>query len=182
MTRTGERIALMVVDLQIGMMDGVKFPPLVEHQALLAKAKALIAWARGGGHLVVFIRHDGQSAEALAPGAPGWPLHPALGRREDESVFSKSVGDAFSEPQLAGWLRNRGVERLVLLGAQTDQCVRETVNGALANGFAVTVASDAHGTWDWAGETAAQIIKRHNALYAAAGASVMTTDEIAARH
>src|SRR5665213_138135 len=138
----------MVVDLQVGMMDGVKFPPLVEHEALLAKAKTLIAWARGGGHLVVFIRHDGESAEALAPGAPGWPLHPDLGRREDEPVFSKCVGDAFSGTDLAAWLRGRGIERLVLLGAQTDQCVRETLNGALANGLAVTVASDAHATWD----------------------------------
>jgi nicotinamidase-related amidase len=152
----------------------------VEHQALLAKAKALIAWARDRRHLVVFIRHDGKDGEALEPGAPGWPLHPALGWREEEPVFSKSVGDAFSQSQLAGWLRSHGVGRLVLLGAQTDQCVRETVNGALANGFAVIVASDAHGTWDWAGETAAQIIKRHNALYAAAGALVTTTDEIVA--
>jgi len=109
MTRNGERIALMVVDLQIGMMDGVKFPPLVEHQALLAKAKALIAWARDRRHLVVFIRHDGKDGEALEPGAPGWPLHPALGWREEEPVFSKSVGDAFSQSQLAGWLRSHGV-------------------------------------------------------------------------
>ena len=52
------------------------------------------------------------------------------------------------------------------MGAQTDQCVAATVTGALKAGLKVTVVADAHGTWDWGGETADQIIARYNAAFA----------------
>ena len=172
--------ALLVIDLQVGMFDGVREPPLDDHERLLTRTKALIAWARERGHAVAFVRHDGAPGDGLAPGAPGWPVEPRLGQKADEPTFAKSVGDAFSRPELAAWLRERGVEDLVLAGAQTDQCVRATLDGALACGFRVTLAADAHGTWPWDGETAPQIIARHNALFADAGAKVVTTAEIVA--
>ena len=45
----------------------------------------------------------------------------------------------------------------------------------MARGLKVTVVGDAHSTWDWNGETAAQIIARHNAAFETAGARVVTT-------
>jgi nicotinamidase-related amidase len=172
--------ALLVIDLQVGMFDGVREPPLDDHERLLTRTKALIAWARERGHAVTFIRHDGTEGDGLAPGAPGWPVEPRLGQKGDEPTFAKSVGNAFSRPELAAWLRERGVEDLILAGAQTDQCVKATLDGALGCGFRVTLAADAHGTWPWDGETAPQIIARHNVLFAEAGASVLTTAEIVA--
>ncbi|HEY5106263.1 MAG TPA: cysteine hydrolase family protein [Caulobacteraceae bacterium] len=170
--------ALIVIDLQTGMLDGVKEPPLDDHHRLLANAKALIAWARRRGAPVAFIRHDGSPGDSLAPGEPGWPVHPALGQGPDEPTFSKSVGDAFTQPALEAWLRDRQIGEVILIGAQTNQCVQATVTGALAHGFNVTVAGDAHGTWDWDGETAPQIIARHNTMFADAGAKVLTTAQL----
>ncbi len=172
--------ALIVTDLQTGMLDGVKEPPLDDHHRLLANARALIAWARGCGAPVAFIRHDGRAGDSLAPGEPGWLVHKSLGQGPDEPTFSKSVGDAFSQPALETWLRERAIGDVVLLGAQTNECVQATVTGALARGFNVTVAADAHGTWDWDGETAPQIIARHNGMFADAGAKVLTTAELVA--
>jgi len=169
------RTAVLIIDLQTGMMDGAKIPALPDHTQLLEKARALIDWSRAEGHPLIFVRHDGAAGDVLEPGSPGWPLHPALGRREDEPIVSKSVGDAFEETDLAASLRAQGVEALVLAGAQTDECVAATVAGALKHGFKVRVASDAHGTWDWGGETAAQKIARYNVLFAEAGAVVEPT-------
>ena len=171
----GSQTAVVIIDLQTGMMDGVKMPAMPGHERLLENARALIDWARANGHPLLFVRHDGEAGDMLEPGAPGWPLHPALGRREDEPIISKSVGDAFEETDLAASLRAQGVEALILAGAQTDECVAATLAGALKHGFKVTVASDAHGTWDWGGETAAQKIARHNVLFAEAGAAVQPT-------
>nr|QQZ49756.1 hypothetical protein JKL49_23550 [Phenylobacterium glaciei] len=42
----------------------------------------------------------------------------------------------------------------------------------------MTVVADAHGTWDYGGETAPQIIARHNAAFAQAGARVVTTADL----
>ena len=77
-------------------------------------------------------------------------------------MVGKSVGDAFAESDLEARLRDQGVTEVILLGAQTDQCVNATFGGALARRFSITVVGDAHSTWDWNGETADQIIARHN--------------------
>jgi len=172
--------AVLIVDLQIGMMDGARFPPLPDHERLLARARTLIAWARASGRDLLFVRHDGPPGEALAPGAPGWDLHPGLGRRDTETIIAKNVGDAFAETDLADRLRARGVTGVVIAGAQTDECVLATIKGALGHGFAVRVAADAHGTWGYGGKTAAEIIALHNGLYAAAGATVADAADIVA--
>ncbi|TIU65090.1 MAG: isochorismatase family protein, partial [Mesorhizobium sp.] len=72
---------------------------------------------------------------------PVWPL---LGQAADEPTFGKKIGNAFSNPELAEWVAGQGAKDVVLIGAQTDFCVAATVKGALAEGLAVTVVSDAH--------------------------------------
>jgi nicotinamidase-related amidase len=166
--------ALIVIDLQTGMMDGVAFPPLHDHESILANTNRLTAWARASGSPVVYVRHDGPPGEPLERGAPGWPIHPAIAPLAGEPIFEKTVGNAFAQTDLADWLRARNIGEVILLGAQTDQCVNATCRGALERGFAVTVVGDAHSTWDWNGETADQIIARHNRAFADLGARVET--------
>jgi nicotinamidase-related amidase len=170
--------AVLVIDLQTGMFDGVNEPPIHDADALVERSRAVIDWARRTNRKVAFVRHDGAPGDGLAPGRPGWPVWPALGQSPDEPTFGKTVGDAFSNPALAQWLAAQAAKAVVLLGAQTDQCVAATVKGALAAGLDVTVVSDAHGTWDYRGETAQQIIDRHNADFAAAGATVATSEAL----
>jgi nicotinamidase-related amidase len=172
--------AVLVIDLQTAMFDGVLSPPLHEAEALVARVRRILAWARASGRKVAFIRHEESAGEPLAKGGPGWPVWPALGQAEDEPTFPKSVGDAFSEPTLGAWLKAAGADEVILLGAQTDQCVAATVQGARSNGFAVTVVADAHSTWDWGGETAEQIIARHNDAFATAGGRLVITDDLLA--
>ncbi|QRM55746.1 isochorismatase family protein [Sinorhizobium sp. BG8] len=165
---------VVVIDLQTGMFDGVAEPPLHGADALVARARAVIEWARLSGREVAFIRHDGPQGDPLEPGAPGWSLWPALGQRDDEPVFSKSEGNAFSNPAFAAWVADQGAREIVLLGAQTDFCVAATVRGAIDAGLGVTVVSDTHSTVDGPGEGAATVIDRHNAAFAAAGAKLLT--------
>jgi nicotinamidase-related amidase len=172
--------AVIVIDLQTGMMDGVAFPALHDCEKIIANTNRLSDWARARGEPVAYVRHDGEQGDALERGAPGWPIHPAVAPKDGEPIFEKTVGDAFEETDLAGWLRERGVGEVILLGAATDQCVNATCRGALARGFTVTVAGDAHSTCDWNGETAAEIIARHNALFESLGARVATVDELTA--
>jgi nicotinamidase-related amidase len=162
---------VIVIDLQTGLLDGVAEPPLHGADQLVERARSVIAWARRGGRPVAFVRHDGAAGDCLAPGKPGWPVWPALGQAPDEPTFGKSVGDAFSNPALGEWVGGAG--EVILLGAATDQCVAATVKGALARGLAVTVVGDAHSTIDYNGETAPQIIERHNRAFGAAGAKVV---------
>ncbi|WP_304164962.1 isochorismatase family protein [Phenylobacterium aquaticum] len=170
---------VLVIDLQTGMFDGVAEPPIHDADGLVARVRTVIDWARRSGRKVAFVRHDGGGGDSLAPGAAGWPVWPALGQAPEEPTFSKQVGDAFSNPDLSPWIAAQGAGEVVLLGAQTDQCVTATVAGALQAGLKVTVVSDAHSTWDFGGETADQIIARSNAAFAASGARLVASTDLA---
>ncbi len=172
--------ALIVIDLQTAMLDGVQFPPMFDHVALLARVAALLAAARRSGAPVAFVRHDGEPGEAIERGAPGWPIHPAIAPLEGEPIFEKTVGDAFAQTNLAGWLAERGADEVVLLGAQTDFCVNATFGGAKERNLSVAVVADAHSTWPSNGETAARIIDRYNAVFAEGGARLVATDDLIA--
>src|SRR5215469_10111999 len=137
---------VLVVDLQTGMFDGKLEPPIHDAPHIAERTRAVTDWARRTGRKVAFVRHDGPRGDPLAPGEPGWPVWPELGQREGEPTFSKSVGDAFSNPALGAWVDGASVRGVIVLGAQTDQCVAATVGGAMARGLAVTVVSDAHST------------------------------------
>ncbi|RWX81723.1 cysteine hydrolase [Neorhizobium lilium] len=170
---------LIVIDLQNAMFDGLVEPPLHDADTLTGRVGDVLDWARATGRPVAFIRHDGPEGDAFAPGSPGWPIFPAFAQRDDEPTFGKSVGDAFSNPQLIVWVEKLDAQEVVLVGAQTDFCVAATVNGALSQGLKVTVVSDAHSTVDLPNETASSIILRYNAQFAEAGVNLLKTDELA---
>jgi nicotinamidase-related amidase len=166
---------LIVIDLQTGMFDGVFEPPIHDAEHVLQRAQKLIDWARRTERKIAFIQHEGPEGDPLARGAPGWPVFPALGRADNEPTFGKKVGDAFSNPEFGSWLQRLAADEVILLGAQTDHCVAATLAGAMKAGLRVTVVSDAHSTLDFGGEAARNIIDRHNAAFAEAGARIITT-------
>jgi len=64
-------------------------------------------------------------------------------------------------------LSGLGVGRLVVVGAQTDWCIRSTLHGAFARGYDATLVSDAHTTEDqtaWGAPPPDQVIA-HTNLY-----------------
>lgn len=173
-----EKAPVIVVDLQTNMFDGLVEPPLHDADLLTERARQVIDWARRDGRKIAFVRHDGPEGDPLAPGEPGWPVWPALGQRDDEPTFSKTVRDSFSNPDLGKWVESQGAPEVVILGAQTDFCIAGTVQGAIASGLKVTVVSDAHSTLDQPDESAAAIIRRYNAQFAEAGVNLVTTETL----
>lgn len=172
---------VVVIDLQTGMFDGVETAPLHDADALVARVRAVLDWARSTGRPVAFIRHDGGEGDFLRPGHPGWPVWPALGQADDEPTFGKGVGDAFSNPDFQAWIAASGAGEVILLGAQSDECVTATVAGAQAAGLKVTVVSDAHSTWGYGGETAVFKIARCNLAFREAGVTLVESQALAAR-
>jgi len=64
-------------------------------------------------------------------------------------------------------LSDLGVGRLVVVGAQTDACIRSTLHGAFVRGYDATLVSDAHTTEDqtaWGAPPPDQVIA-HTNLY-----------------
>jgi hypothetical protein len=64
-------------------------------------------------------------------------------------------------------LSDVGVGRLIIVGAQTDACIRSTLHGALVRGYDAVLVSDAHTTEDlsaWGAPPPEQVIA-HTNLY-----------------
>ena len=65
-------------------------------------------------------------------------------------------------------LSGLGVGRLVVVGAQTDGCIRATLHGAFVRGYDATLVSDAHTTEDgteWGAPPPDQVIAHTNGYW-----------------
>ena len=132
--------ALLVIDVQNGVVGGAH-----ERDAVVANVGTLVDKARRERVPVVWVQH---SDEQLAKGSEAWRFVPELAPGKAEPCVEKSYGDAFEDTALETVLSGLGVGRLVVVGAQTDACVRSTLHGALARGYDATLVSDAHTTED----------------------------------
>lgn len=160
--RTASHTALLVIDLQCGMFDGVRIPPIAGAAALLARVQAVLAAARAAGTRVVFVRHSAAPGRPLDPGTPQWPIHPAIAPLPGETIIDKRTPDSFRDTPLLAELTASGTKRLVVVGAQTELCVDTTCRRAASLGFDVVLVADGHSTWDNGVLTADQIIRHTN--------------------
>jgi nicotinamidase-related amidase len=132
--------ALLVIDVQNGVVAGTH-----DRDAVVANVGNLVDKARRAAVPVVWVQH---SDEGLARGSDEWRIVPELAPDSAEPLVEKSYADSFEETTLESVLESRGVGRLVVAGAQTDECVRSTLHGALVRGYDATLVSDAHTTED----------------------------------
>lgn len=154
-----QNTALLVVDVQNGVVAGAH-----EREAVVANIADLVERARREGVSVVWVRH---SDEDLATGSEGWRIVPELAPGDAEPVVEKTHGDSFEDTTLETVLSRLGVGRLVVVGAQTDACIRSTIHGALVRGYDTTLVADAHTTEDrtaWGAPPPDQVIA-HTNLY-----------------
>lgn len=134
----------MVVDVQNWGFAGDW--PVPDHDALLDRIRERVEFARADGELVVWVQNDGDADEMDAPGEYFWEL--TLQPADGERVFRKTTTNVFeSNPDLAGWLRDRGVTHLDVVGLQSELCVRSSTLGARDAGFSARAVPGLHGTY-----------------------------------
>ena len=132
--------ALLVIDVQNGVVAGTH-----ERDAVVANVGSLVDKARRAAVPVVWVQH---SDDGLARGTDEWRIVPELAPDSAEPLVEKSYADSFEETTLESVLESRGVGRLFVAGAQTDECIRSTLHGAVVRGYDATLVSDAHTTED----------------------------------
>jgi nicotinamidase-related amidase len=151
--------ALLVVDVQNGVVAGAH-----ERESVVANVNNLVQKARHAQVPVVWVQH---SDDGLARGSDDWRIVPELTPGDAEPLVEKNYGDSFEDTTLESVLSGLGVGRLVVVGAQTDACIRSTLHGALARGYDATLVGDAHTTEDhteWGAPPPDQVIA-HTNLY-----------------
>jgi nicotinamidase-related amidase len=151
--------ALLVVDVQDRAVAGN-----YKSDAVVANISSLVEKARKEHVPVIWVQH---SDEELERGSSGWQIVPELNPDGSEPLVEKHYGDAFEDTALENVLSGLRVGRLVVVGAQTDACIRSTLHGAFARGYDAILVSDAHTTedqTDWGAPTPEQVIA-HTNLY-----------------
>jgi nicotinamidase-related amidase len=167
--------ALIVIDVQNGVY-AYEDSAVFAGPALIDTINRLIAAARAAGSPVVFVQHED---EWLHAGSREWELLRELDARVDTDILvGKRHGSAFHATPLEETLRRLGIDEVVLCGLQTELCVDSTLRHAAALDFEVSLAQDAHSTYDSGTLTAPQIIEHHNRTLANY-ARVLPADAIA---
>lgn len=166
--------ALLVVDVQNGVVGAAH-----ERDAVVANIGGLVDRARLEHIPVVWVQH---SDEELAMGSDDWRIVPELTPEDAEHLVEKSHGDSFEDTTLEMVLSGLGVGRLVVVGAQTDHCIRSTLDGAIRRGYDATLVSDAHTTEDqteWGSPPPDQVIAQTNLYWTSQTAPGRTAETVA---
>jgi nicotinamidase-related amidase len=168
--------ALLVVDVQNGVVKGAH-----QRDAVVANVGSLVDRARRGQVPVVWVQH---SDEQLARGSDDWRIVPELTPGDAEPLVQKNYGDSFEDTTLETVLSGLGVGRLVVVGAQTDACIRSTLHGAFVRGYDATLVSDAHTTEDqteWGAPPPDQVIAHTNLYWTHQAAPGRTAGTVATK-
>jgi nicotinamidase-related amidase len=147
---TGDQImatALLLIDIQNDYFPGGKME-LEGSLEASSKAREILTFFREKNLPVVHIQHV-----AARPGAPfflpnteGVKIHPNVEPLPGEVIFQKNYPNSFRNTSLLDYLRDNGVDKVVVCGMMTHMCVDATVRAAFDYGLEVTVAQEACAT------------------------------------
>jgi nicotinamidase-related amidase len=162
-----QRVALLVYDMQIGILSQIKNPDQITRQTL----KVLTA-ARDAGVRIFFSRHLSlpkelmgmlqfrmamawqrtDSPEQVNPwflrDASGFQIVPKLSPRPSEGIFDKLTMSAFEGTWLDFALRDCGINAFIIVGVATEIGIEPTARHGADVGYIPVVVSDACGTGD----------------------------------
>jgi len=141
---------LLVIDVQQGM-DNPRLGKRNNPDAEKRIADVIAAW-RAAGKPVVHVQHDSVEPQSeLRPDRPGNAVKPEAKPVAGEPVFRKNVNSAFIGTELESYLRERGVENLVLVGMTTEHCISTTARMGANLGFGITIVADATAAFEHKG-------------------------------
>jgi nicotinamidase-related amidase len=139
--------ALIVVDLQRGLMDSTFIHPIAD---IMTRACALVSAFRRHRLPIALVNVDGTAPGRTERPRPvqkfpdGWTdLLPELGRQPEDILVTKRTWGAFASTDLEHQLKRRGVTQVVISGVATGTGVESTARQAYEAGFNVTLAIDA---------------------------------------
>jgi len=176
-----ESTAILVIDVQVGVFE--TDPPPINREEVLKSINRVTAAARAAPTLVIFIQHDGHPNEHwLLPDTAEWSLHFTLKVAGNDLLIRKTACDAFYQTELEDYLRNKGIETIVVMGYASDFCIDTTIRSAASKEFGVIVVTDAHTTKDRPVLNAAQIMAHHqwmwSSLICPKGVTLLSADQV----
>jgi len=136
--RDGNKAALLVVDVQVGVVKQDW-----DTARIIKNINVAVDKAHKEGVPVIWVQHVN---EELVQDSPDWQLAPDLQPAEGDFHIYKHYNSSFEQTELEDTLATHGVNHIVLAGAETNWCIRATAYAALERGYDLTLVRDAHTT------------------------------------
>jgi nicotinamidase/pyrazinamidase len=165
--RYDARTVLIVIDVQNDFADPNGSLYVAEGERVVPVVNEQIEQARAGGALLVYTQDwHPESTPHFEKDGGIWPVHCVMGTwgaqfhpdlKVEGEVFKMGAtgNDGYSgfterhpnteeefPTALVDFLRERGIERVAVIGLATDYCVKETAIDALGHGFETTVLTE----------------------------------------
>ena len=172
--------ALLVIDVQNEYFSG-RMPVTHPPGSLENILKAMDAASEGKVPVVV-IQHEStrEDSPVFKKGSREWDLHPEVARRPMDHRVEKRFPGSFTGTDLEPWLKERGIDTVVISGYMTQMCCDTTARQAFHRGVRVEFLSDATGTMGLKNEAGAVTDEElHRAILVAQGmvfSKVLTTE------
>jgi nicotinamidase-related amidase len=154
--------ALLVVDMQVGLLNG---DPKHDLAGVVKRINQLAAMIRDRSGRVIFVQHCGVKGDDFEPHTKGWALLPELRRDASDLVVQKSLNDPFVGTELQARLQEIAPDHVMVTGWATDLCVDATVRSAVAHDHHVVAVADGHTLNDRPHLEAASVIRHHNWIW-----------------
>lgn len=138
--------ALLVIDVQNEYFTGKL--PITYPSGSLDKILQVMNIAEKRGIPIIVVRHTQPQADTpiFRKGSKEWELHPEVAKRRYDLLIDKNVPGSFTGTDLENWLKNKGIDTVVIAGYMTQMCCDTTARQASHLGFTVEFLSDATGT------------------------------------
>jgi nicotinamidase-related amidase len=136
--RNGKQPVLLVVDVQVGAVQGAW-----DAARIVGNVARAVERARARGVPVLWVQHED---EDMPHGSPAWQWVPELVPAAADARLYKRFNSSFEQTALEQELARLGATHVVLAGAATNWCIRATAYAALERGYDLTLVKDAHTT------------------------------------
>ncbi|KAN0092539.1 Isochorismatase-like protein [Tylopilus felleus] len=137
---------LLLIDVQINLLRAPEDGGVPAAYSVRQNIHSVLTKARSEKHppRIIHVRNNGEPGDPDEPHTPGWQLYfPPL---PYEPIVDKKKNNAFYGTQL-GDLIPKNAE-IIVVGMQSDFCVRATCSAALDRGNEVILIRGAHATFD----------------------------------
>jgi nicotinamidase-related amidase len=132
------KTALLIVDIQNFYFPG-EGPGLVNADSASSAAKEVLQIFRDKKQLVIHVRHKSDK---------GFEIHKNVEPISNEKVITKEEINSFQKTELLEYLKSNDINRIVIIGMQTQMCVEAAVRAAHDFGFECIIIQDACATRD----------------------------------
>ena len=162
--------------MQVGAAKMVN-PSFYRMDELINRLCKVIVEAKNKGVPIFYAQHHNPNGFP-SYGSDEWQLIPELAPQNSNRIIHKTTPDAFLNTDLHEKLQKCKIDRLIIAGIQTADCVDTTCRRAYSLGYKVTLIKDGHTTFDTQYLKAEQIIAHHNQIVENWFGEVVAAEEI----